>query len=397
MNSGINAQKRHYLRPLITLAYLALVVYGSLYPMSNWRLPENDDWWTLFDVTARYMPRSDYVTNFLVYMPLGVLIAISLRSRFPPVRLILVSVLLMSILSLTLEWLQIFLPRVPSLIDSGLNMAGGFIGTLIAYFTGRHSITGAWLREKRCNWFAHGRFADLALATLGIWALSVTSPLIPVSGLAELTDRLQLFSHTSHWLIYPNMAINVLAVGFILSFISVNFRSFWPLYIVFVFVILFLRLFVMDTQMDLAIWFMAIIGMLLCGGLLLLDIERQAAIVMTLLVVSYLMTHFLQPDYVSHGKLINWLPFDQQIGKIQRFAEILQVFFVFLSLSFCAIAFRPRNDFNFGMIGGFMVVFVVLLLESQDTVVDVTEILLALGAWTIPWLHPEIRKGPTLY
>ncbi|MDH5218356.1 MAG: VanZ family protein [Gammaproteobacteria bacterium] len=387
--------KRHYLRPVITTAYLLLVIYGSLYPMSNWRIPVDENWFSLFDITARYMPRSDYITNLLVYIPLGILLTISLRSRFKKLRLITTVVSIISTLSLALEWLQVFLPRVPSLIDWVLNVVGGLIGSLAAYFAGKQSRSGMILREWRYRWFAHGRFADLALVILAIWALSMLSPLAPITTMDELTEKLILHNSNNQWFVYTNIIIYCLTIGFLLSFISITPIEFWRLFIGFTLTIFLLRLFVADANTDLLFWVSGLFAILMLWFLLRLEIHIQAIVILFLLAFSYITTHtWGAPHYVSAEQMINWLPFNQQIGKVQRFGEILQVFFVFLSLSYCAIAVKPHNDFNFGMIGGFVVVSIVLIIETQTKQVDVTEIILALGAWTIPWIHPEIRKGP---
>ena len=398
MNNEHNIQnRRHYLRPIITLAYLALVIYGSLYPLTNWKIPE-DNWFSLFDVTAKYMPRSDYITNILVYIPLGILLTISMRSRFRKKQLVIPAVVAISTtLSLTLEWLQVFLPRVPSLIDWGLNVLGGLIGSLAAYFGGKQSRSGMMLREWRYRWFAHGRFADLALVILAIWALFMLSPLAPITDMEELTKKLILHNPENQWFVYTNIIIYCLTIGFLLSFISITPTGFWQFFIGFTLSIFLLRLFVADANTDLLFWLFGLVASIVLWFLLQLDTHKQATIILILLTFSYITTHtWGAPHYASAEHLINWLPFNQQIGKVQRFGEILQVFFVFLSLSYCAIAVKPHNDFNFGMIGGFVVVSAVLIIETQTKQVDVTEIILALGAWTIPWIHPEIRKGPKI-
>lgn len=397
MTIGYQRQgKRHYLRPVITLAYLALVIYGSLYPLSDWRIPADDNWLALFDVTAKYMPRSDYITNVLVYMPLGLLLTVSLRSRFRKKHRVIPAVIGASaVLSLALEWLQVFLPRVPSLIDWALNIVGASLGSLIAFFTGKYSRSGMLLREWRYRWFTHGRFADLGLVILAVWALHILSPLAPITDLGQIGDKLVFYNPKNQWVIYANIVISTVTVGFLISFISVTHQSFWKTFLGFTFLIFSLRLFVADVSMDLLFWVFGLFGIVALWGLQRLEMGKQAIVVLGLLTISYLVTHSWEMGpHSGTEQVINWLPFDRQIGKVHRFGEILYVFFVFLTLSFCAIAIQPQNDFNFGMIGGFVVVTGVLFLETQSTQIDMTEVLLALGAWTIPWIHPEIRKGP---
>lgn len=387
--------KKHHIRPYITWAYVLLVIYGSLYPLKNWSLPEADSWFALFDVTAKYMPRSDYITNFLVYVPLGILLTISLRAHVRRARLIPVVVSIISLLSLTLEWLQVFLPRVPSLIDWSLNVIGGLTGSILAFITGRNARLGILLRNWRYAWFSHGRFSDLGLVILAIWALSMASPMVPVTSLEQLNPKLVLVSPGLIWYDYIHIVVEVIMIGFLLSFISTSHYGFWRLYSGFVFFVIALNFFGADHAGDLLLWLSALGGVLGYRFISRYDGERQAGVVLMLLALSYTFHVLLESSgSTSSGNLINWLPFENQIGKIERFAEILHIFFVFLSLSYCAITIRPHNEFHWGMLGGFVVVTAVLLLEARDNVVDVTEILLALAAWTLPWIHPEIRKGP---
>lgn len=80
-------------------------------------------YWTWFDVIA----------NWLGYAPLGFLLAWTLGRSIGPWRGALLAVALSSGLSLSLEWLQGFLPlRIPSNVDWLLNTAGALLGAVVA-------------------------------------------------------------------------------------------------------------------------------------------------------------------------------------------------------------------------------------------------------------------------
>ncbi len=96
----------------LALAYLVLIIYASLYPFANWRdlgvspLEFIDAAW------PRYWTVFDLMVNVLAYVPLGfLLVALALR-RLPGGRwtATLVALLLGSLLSLAMEFLQNWLP-----------------------------------------------------------------------------------------------------------------------------------------------------------------------------------------------------------------------------------------------------------------------------------------------
>ena len=118
----------------LALVYAALVVFASLFPFDGWRAqgisPAVFLWaripppyWTGFDVTI----------NVLGYAPFGFLLALALLRTGWPRSAVLVAALAGALLSLCMEYLQIYLPqRVPSNLDLVLNAAGALLGALLA-------------------------------------------------------------------------------------------------------------------------------------------------------------------------------------------------------------------------------------------------------------------------
>ena len=58
----------------LSLAYLLLVVYASLYPFADWRVPNDEAARFLFTGWPSYIVASDVVLNVLAYVPLGLLL-----------------------------------------------------------------------------------------------------------------------------------------------------------------------------------------------------------------------------------------------------------------------------------------------------------------------------------
>jgi VanZ family protein len=154
------------LRPVL-LAYVIVIVIGSLYPFSGWRPLSAWSDAFLFAPLPRYITRNDVSTNLLAYLPLGYLLALHL---FRPGRRgvpILLCWILGSTLSLGMESLQVMLPgRIASNLDIFLNGLGTLTGALLALHHTR------WLRAIQAMYrWRHAWFRPHGEATGGLWLL----------------------------------------------------------------------------------------------------------------------------------------------------------------------------------------------------------------------------------
>ncbi|MGI9133231.1 MAG: VanZ family protein, partial [Rhodoferax sp.] len=136
----------------LALVYLALIIYASLYPFVEWRDQGLAPWTFLFAPWSRYWSGFDVAINVLGYVPLGVLIAMSLlRARRPHV--LLWATVVGAVLSFTMEALQSYLPaRVASREDLLLNTLGAALGALLLLLLDRLGAVGRWSR-LRARWF----------------------------------------------------------------------------------------------------------------------------------------------------------------------------------------------------------------------------------------------------
>ncbi len=120
----------------LSQAYVALIVYASLYPFSGWHDQGVNPLEFLWSPLPRYWTGFDVTANALGYGPLGFLLALSFlrRGSIGPVpttrtRAITVATLAAAVLSLSMEVLQNYLPsRVSSNVDFGLNVLGALVG-----------------------------------------------------------------------------------------------------------------------------------------------------------------------------------------------------------------------------------------------------------------------------
>ncbi|WPB56801.1 VanZ family protein [Xylophilus sp. GOD-11R] len=173
----------------LALAYMALIVYASLYPFGEWRdqgivpwaflwapLPR---WWTGFDVTA----------NVFGYGPLGFLLALAALRSGRGVRGIVMLTLCAVLLSLILEALQSYLPvRVPSNVDLALNSAGAVLGAALAYVLERLGGVAHWARLRE-RWFIDDSRGALVL--LALWPMALLFPVAVPFGLGQVLERLE--------------------------------------------------------------------------------------------------------------------------------------------------------------------------------------------------------------
>lgn len=173
----------------LALVYGALVVFASLFPFTGWRAqgisPEVFLWarlpppyWTGFDVA----------TNVVGYVPLGFFGALALLRTGWQRGAVALAWLVGVVLSLAMEFLQIYLPqRVPSNLDLLLNALGAWLGAWSAAWLERLGAIDRWSRF-RARWFVAE--ARGALVLLALWPWALLFPAAEPFGLGQGLQRL---------------------------------------------------------------------------------------------------------------------------------------------------------------------------------------------------------------
>jgi VanZ family protein len=170
-------------------AYVLLVAYASLYPLSGWRDPGGSTFVFLAAPWPRYVTAFDLGANFLGYLPHGLLCVLALRPRLNSGAAALLAVLSGAVLSLALETLQCFLPaRIPSNIDVLANVAGAACGGIAGVWLAPQLLGGGPLRHMRSEAFEAGPVADLGLTLLGLWLFAQLNPATLLFGGGDLRD-----------------------------------------------------------------------------------------------------------------------------------------------------------------------------------------------------------------
>ncbi|MCE1191826.1 MAG: VanZ family protein [Acidovorax sp.] len=174
----------------LALIYAALIVFASLFPFDGWRAqgidplvfllaPLPPPYWTGFDITV----------NVAGYAPLGFLLVLAVLRSGGGRGVVLLATLAGMLLSLSMEFLQIYLPRrVPSNLDLLLNTAGTLLGALAAALLERLGAIDRW-SDFRGRWFVQD--ASGAIVLLALWPLALLFPAAVPFGLGQVLERLE--------------------------------------------------------------------------------------------------------------------------------------------------------------------------------------------------------------
>lgn len=193
--------------PLVPV-YVALIVFASLFPFSGWRTQGiSPAEFLLARIPPPYWTWFDVWINVAGYAPLGLLLSLGWW-RHGWVRTGWFWALCVgSLLSLSMEFLQIFLPlRVSSNMDWLLNSIGTLLGALAVPLLAWLGILRRW-RDVRGRWFDAD--ARGAIVLLMLWPLALLFPAAQPFGLGQVFDRLEMWlvdmlenSAFEHWM--PN-------------------------------------------------------------------------------------------------------------------------------------------------------------------------------------------------
>lgn len=156
-------------RALLLLVYVALILFGSLYPFSGWRYSEVALYAFFFPPSPRYITRTDIVTNLLAYLPLGMLGAAYFAPRLGLKKALGWAILLGAGLSLAMEIIQLgSSSRHASAIDWATNIVGTAIGATLGAYTLSQPRLGLGLSRLRRRWFLSGTWASMGLVLLAL-------------------------------------------------------------------------------------------------------------------------------------------------------------------------------------------------------------------------------------
>ncbi len=169
------------------VVYVVLLIYGSLSPWTGWRALGVNPLAFLGAPWPAYVTGFDLALNVLAYVPLGLLLALTLHPRPRGLPAIIVATALAACVSVLIEALQNYLPaRIASNLDVLTNVGGAALGALAGTALAPALIDDRRLQQARRLWLRPQSAALLLLAAL--WPLAQIHPGPMLFGNGEL-DR----------------------------------------------------------------------------------------------------------------------------------------------------------------------------------------------------------------
>lgn len=167
-------------------AVIVLILYGSLFPFefnARARLPLLE---LAASLTFQRASRGDVAANLLLYVPLGVCMAIALPRRCPALLSLALTVVAGALLSIFVELVQTMeTARVASLTDVLLNTAGTAMGTIVAL------AYGAVGTHLRIPGLVENRPAPVPLGLVFLWLSYRLAPFVPTLDWQKIKDALK--------------------------------------------------------------------------------------------------------------------------------------------------------------------------------------------------------------
>ncbi|CBJ39376.1 conserved membrane protein of unknown function [Ralstonia solanacearum CMR15] len=155
--------------------FVLLVVYASLYPFSGWIDTGVSPFAYLTAPLPRYNTRFDLLTNIWGYLPLGMLVVLSLHPRVVGWRAVALATLAGMLLSGMMEAAQTYLPtRISSNVDLAANTVGALLGGIVMVPFAARLIDRGSLRGLRWRWFEPQ--ATFAIPLLLLWPFAQIFP-----------------------------------------------------------------------------------------------------------------------------------------------------------------------------------------------------------------------------
>lgn len=386
--------------------YLLFILYGSLFPCTDWRYPSQ----SLAEVWQRtgreHVSRSDLLTNILAYIPFGFLFCSICSERFGTLGRILITTVIGSTLSFSMEYIQLYLPsRTSSPIDLLLNMLSTLLGALAFGLLGKGSNVGEWFGEWRQTRFIDGRVADIGLSVIALWGASQIAPFLPSIDVGSLKNGLKPLWLMLHDLSrfngyrFVTYALNIGSLGFILMLIMKN-RARFPVYLCLYCGVTFLgKIAITGRQLSLEALAGLVSGVALTFGLK--KLSRSSLIISGACSVAIaFIVDELRPDMttvVYHD--FNWMPFSAQMTEnASGIVTIIEGLWPFAALGFFAVARASAGRRTKVFPIGVNLIIVVFFLEYAQCFIvgrypDITTVMLAVVGWSMPFLVFRERRS----
>ncbi len=341
---------------MAALAYSLVIIYASLQPFTGWRITSGAFGEFLMQPWPRWITSDDILFNFAAYVPLGFLLALSLRARPAAPAAVAMACLTCAALSLTLETAQQYLPsRFASTVDLLVNSTGGAAGALLAPLFSPGQRLGRELALLRGQRFVSGSRGDAVLVLAGLWLLThLHAPLI-ILGNGDLRSSFALpgliaYTPASYLLAEAGVImLNAAGMGFLLASAARDTESgYWRTLVLFIAGACALRTAAAALVLRTANpwnWLTPGFGLGLAAALILLlafmRIPRhaRAALALFTLAAAVILVNMMPenpyrpvPAYLLAGKTGHFLDFTGMIRALSDIWPFLAILFLLISL-----------------------------------------------------------------
>lgn len=383
------------------LAYVALIVYGSLYPFSGWTTRGVTLFAFLIPDWSGSWHRTDMVTNVLAYAPLGVLLARWWRKRGVSLGTIAIPTLIGACLSFSMEFSQQFLPsRVAGLDDILTNTLGTLLGAFTAGVMKGDSLPWKMVMRRRDQWFRAGRLVDLGLIAIVLWTLSQLTPLVPSfdvgnlrHGLSPIWQTLQhpdRFSYTQ-WATYE---FYVTGLALLAMTLAAPGQQVFVRFFAFVACVLLAKIVIVMRQLSLEAATGSLAALVLALPFLVLRTKAVAAVSALFIAGGFAIAELASdPSGATHT--FNWIPFVEHMeSPLTGIASILEVVWPAAALAYLARFASPPRQRRLVAVGGALALALAAFglgwyqQYLPGRYGDFTVVLLMTGTWLLFWLIP---------
>ena len=188
MSTTAPVKPRRLLRRYLVAGYAGFIMYASLTPFYGWQEQGLEFWAVLTAPLGLTYSGFDALSNFLAYLPFGLLLALTIRTYFRGWLSVVLATLLAMGLSVAMEYMQMYLPsRTSSNADILTNSLGALGGALFAVSISQR----AWfarVTQWRIGLFRQGAGVDFGLALLMLWMFAQINPSLPMLGNVFITE-----------------------------------------------------------------------------------------------------------------------------------------------------------------------------------------------------------------
>jgi glycopeptide antibiotics resistance protein len=288
---------------IVTAIMIVVIIYGSLYPF-DWRVPAHDigPVATLVGSWAETPGRGDFLSNILLYMPLGLFGALAITDGAGAARRIGLTILLGATLSVSMELTQYYDEgRVTAATDAYSNTIGAALGAIGGCVFGGN---------------VHWRFLDpvrahrVPVLLLAAWAGYRLFPYVPTNDIHKFWDAIRPIVVNPTFAAYPTFRHTAiwLTVGCLIETIYGSKRSLL-LFPAFVGAMLIAEILIMTIILSVAHIAGAAIALCLWPVLLMGGRRIRAALVALVLCI-YVIAERLEPfQFLATAHAFGWIPF----------------------------------------------------------------------------------------